>query len=237
MKLTRALELNSELYRIVFDDYLSFDFKLLKIKEFNFFNKLIKAGKIPPFFIYEEVFNICFLGEVELLNKNIPAGYIISTGGLIFELSGAKSGEEFLLEIAKERQEKSPDSLYEHMKSTIFYAFSSMVPKDIEEMTEKQFISNFVSAENKLSKSVPGYQRMDLKKIYEELYGKIEETAVVEEKKKEKPQQEVAFNPMYEEQQLGYWEVQEAQQRFIEEERARLSKEAMARKLDARKKG
>lgn len=236
MKLRRALELNSELYRIVFDDYLSFDFKLLKIKEFNFFNKLIKAGRIPPFFIYEEVFDTCYLGEVGLLNNNIPAGYIISTGALIFELSGAKSGEEFLLEIAKERQEKSPDSLYEHMKSTIFYAFSSMVPKDIEEMTEKQFISNFVSAENKLSKSVPGYQRMDLKKIYEELYGKIEEPDA-EETKKETPQQEVAFNPMYEEQQLGYWEVQEAQQKFIEEERARLSKEAMARKLDARKKG
>lgn len=236
MKLRRALELNSELYRIVFDDYLSFDFKLLKIKEFNFFNKLIKAGKIPPFFIYEEVFDTCYLGEVELLNNNIPAGYIISTGALIFELSGAKSGEEFLLEIAKERQEKSPDSLYEHMKSTIFYAFSSIVPKDIEEMTEKQFISNFVSAENKLMKSVPGYQRIDLKKIYEELYGKIEEVGV-EEIKREAPEQEVAFNPMYEEQQLGYWEVQEAQQKFIEEERARLSKEAMARKLDARKKG
>jgi len=231
MKSFRALELNSELYRIVFDDYLSFDFKLLKIKEFNFFNKLIKAGNIPPFFIYEEVFNICFLEQVELIPKNTPMGYIISTGALIFELSGAKSGEDFLLEIAKERKDRAPDSLYEHMKSTIFYAFSSLVPKDIDEMTEKEFISNFVAAENKLLKTVPNYQRMDLKKIYEEIYGKVE----AEPAKEDKPKEEVVFNPSYEEQQLGHWEVQEAQQRFIQEERARLSKEALARKLDARR--
>lgn len=227
----RALELNSELYRIVFDDFLSFDFKLLKIKEFNFFNKLIKAGNIPPFFIYEEIFNICFLGEVEFIPKNTPVGYIISTGSLIFKLSGAKDGEEFLLEIARERKDRPIDSLYEHMKSTIFYAFSSIVPKDIDEMTEKEFITTFVTAENKLLKTVPNYQRMDLKKIYEELYGIIENG----EEKKEASKEEVVFNPMYEEQQLGHWEVQEAQQRFIEEERARLSKEALARKLDARR--
>ena len=43
------------------------------------------------------------------------------------------------------------------MKVIILTAFNSYTPKDILFMTEKEFIYNFVCAENKLSKTVTLY--------------------------------------------------------------------------------
>ena len=225
----RALKYNQELYRIVFEENVYFDFKLLNIKDFKFFNNIIKGGAIPPFIVYEEIFNICYLGKVEFLPERLPVGYIVSTGNLIFLLSGGDTGEKFLVELALTRKEMPADSLYEFMRSTIFSAFNSLTPSDIDLLTEKQFMRYFVSAENKLEKTLPGYQRLDLKKIYDELYGK-EETETEEEKVEQK--QEVVFNALAAERELGSWEVKEAEARFLEEEKAKM--EALKR-LDGRR--
>jgi hypothetical protein len=214
MNIKKVLEYNQELYSIQFEESLSFEFRLLKIKEFNLFAKLLKGGSLPPFFVYEEIFNLCFVGALEFLPRNVPIGYIISTGELIYQMSGGESGVEFLLTIANERQAAPLNSIYEHMKSTIFWAFSSICLKDIEQMTEREFIRNFVAAENLLSKTKPEYTPLDLKAIYDELFGEKEE---VEEKK---PQ--VVHDVGRMEQELGYWNVKEAEDKFIEEEIARI---------------
>lgn len=214
MNIKKVLEYEQELYSIQFEESLSFEFRLLKIKEFNLFAKLLKGGSLPPFFIYEEIFNLCFVGALEFLSKNIPIGYVVSTGELIYQMSGGESGVEFLLNIAEERQAAPLNSIYEHMKSTIFWAFSCICLKDIEQMTEKEFIRNFVAAENLLSKTKPEYKPLDLKAIYDELFGEKE---AVEEKK---PQ--VVHDVGRMEQELGYWNVKEAEDKFIEEEIARI---------------
>jgi hypothetical protein len=211
MNIKKVLEFKQELYSIQFESNLSFEFRLLKIKEFNLFAKLLKGGGMPPFFIYEEIFNLCFVGAIEYLSKNIPIGYIITTGELIYQMSGGESGVDFLLQIANERQAAPQNSIYEHMKCTIFWAFNSLCLKDIEEMTEKEFIRNFVCAENLLSKTKPEYSPLDLKAIYDELFG--EKPKEVESKK---PEVVHDINRM--EQELGYWDVKEAEERFIEEE-------------------
>jgi hypothetical protein len=215
MNIKKVLEHNQELYSIRFDDYVSFEFKLLKIKEFNLFNKVLAGGNIPPFLIYEEIFNLCYIGAVEYLPKNIPIGYIISTGQLIYQMSGGESGVEFLFNIAEERQRCPGNSIYEHMKSVIFWAFSSICLKDIDQMTEKEFIRNFVAAENLLIKTKPEYTQLDLKSIYDELFGEKPKT-------KEKP--EVVHDVSRMEQELGYWNVKDAEERFMQEEIERIKK-------------
>lgn len=215
MNIKKVLEYNQELFSITFDEYVSFEFRLLKIREFNLFNRLIVGGNIPPFFIYEEIFNTCYIGELSFLNKNIPVGYVISTGELIYNLSGGESGEQFLFNIAEERRRCPPDSMYEHMKTVVFLAFNSLTLKDIEAMTEKQFISNFVAAENLLSKTKEGFQRMDLKKIYDELFN-----PEIEQKPKEEPRKVENVQQM--EQELGYWNVKDAEERFLQEELAKV---------------
>lgn len=211
MNIKKVLEHNQELYSTQFDESLSLEFRLLKIREFNLFSKLLKGGSAPPFFIYEEIFNLCFIGTLEFLPKSTPIGYIISVGELIYQMSGGESGVDFLVNIAEARQAAPLNSIYEHMKATIFWAFSSLCLKDIEQMTEKEFIKNFVSAENLLSKTKPEYKPLDLKAIYDELFGEK-----VSEEKEQKP--EVVHDIGRMEQELGHWNVKEAEDRFIKEE-------------------
>ena len=230
MEIKRVLESKIDIYNISFDEYLSFQFRLLTLREFDLLSKMLNGGALPPFFIYEEVFNICYLGEVKYLSNDIPIGFIISTGEMIYGLSGNTSAEDFLLSVAKMREKIPAHSMYEHMKVVIFTAFSKYIPEDIESMTEKQFIKTFVLAENVLSNTKPGFQRIDLKEIYDELTGK-----------KEKPEEtkvEYAHDIHSLESQLGHWDVHDAEQRFLDEElekakQAALTKAQLA-KLDNR---
>lgn len=221
MNIKKVLEYNTELYSIGYSNTLSFEFRLLKIKEFNLFNKLLVGG-IHEYLIYEEIFDICYIGNYRYLSDSIPIGYIITTGSLIYNLSGADSSDNFLFKIAEQRKEQNPNSLLEHMKGIIYIAFSSISPKDIDEMTENQLIKTFVSAENVLAKQNENFVRIDLKKIYDELNG------IVDKPKKEY----VSDNEMLEKE-LGYWNLQEAENKLIQEEKQKLSKEVL-RSLDRR---
>lgn len=215
MNIKEVLERNQELYSISFEQNVSFEFRLLKIREFNLFSKLLMGGSIPPFFIYEEIFNVCYIGNVGFLNNKVPVGYIVSTGNLIYEMSGGDDGQNFLLKIAQAREEALPNSLYEHMKTVVFMAFKSISLRDIDEMTEREFIRNFVSAENLLSKTIDGYKMIDLKAIYDEMYNS-------DKKPEETKAPVVVENNQNLEQELGYWEVKEAEERFLKEEYAKV---------------
>jgi hypothetical protein len=225
MQLHEIVSSKNELYIINFEN-VSFVFRLLTLGEFERFNKFLNSNVIAPVFLYEEIFNLCTGKKYLNLNLNTPMGPIISTGNLIYNMSGNKEGKDFLLEVAEKRKSIHSESLFEHMRITILSAFTSYTPRDIKSMTEKEFIENFVMAENKLGKTLQGFQRIDLKAIYEEIYSP----------KKEAPEnKEVIHNVEKMEQEIGYWEVQEAESKFIQEEKERLTREHL-RKLDARKK-
>lgn len=224
MKLEDIIKSKEELYIINFE-YNDYVFRLLTLGEFNRFNKLLTNRVVADFIIYEEIFNLCTNFNYKNISNNVSAGESISTGNLIYHLSGNKEGKDFLIEIAQQREELKPDSIYEHMKIIILTAFPSYTPKCILNMTEKEFIYNFVCAENKLAKTKQGFQRLDLKAIYDELYNP---------KPKETEHKEVVHNVEKMEQEIGYWEVQEAEQRFLQEERQRLKAEYL-KKLDERK--
>lgn len=213
MNIKKVLEYNTELYSTKYSDTLSFEFRLLKIKEFNLFNKLLVGG-IHEYLLYEEIFELCYIGKYKYLPNDLAVGYIITTGNLIYNLSGANSSDNFLFKIAEQRKEQNPNSLLEHMKAVIYLAFSSISPIEIENMTENELIKLFVSAENLLSKKNENFIRIDLKKIYEELNGIVD-----------KPKKEYHSDNEMLEKELGYWNVQEAEEKFIQEQK--LSKEVL----------
>jgi hypothetical protein len=213
MNIKKVLEYNTELYSTKYSDTLSFEFRLLKIKEFNLFNKLLVGG-IHEYLLYEEIFELCYIGKYKYLPNDLAVGYIITTGNLIYNLSGANSSDNFLFKIAEQRKEQNPNSLLEHMKAVIYLAFSSISPIEIENMTENELIKLFVSAENLLSKKNENFIRIDLKKIYEELNGIVD-----------KPKKEYHSDNEMLEKELGYWNLQEAEEKFIQEQK--LSKEVL----------
>jgi|11_taG_2_1085331.scaffolds.fasta_scaffold00538_14 hypothetical protein len=236
MDLKKVLESDCDLYCIAFDEFCTFEFRLLKIKEFNLFNKLLNSN-VPPYLLYDEIFNLCCLVNTAYLPNSLPAGYGISTGELIYKLSGDNSGEEFLLAIANERKLNPIDSIYEHMRCTIFSAFNSIAPIDIENMTEKQFLKNFVAAENLLSKTKSGFERINLENIYKEMYNIQDEDPDAGAKEPESETHYVNDSQLLEKE-LGYWELQEVEQEFLKEEMNRLNKEKLSasqlRSLDKR---
>jgi len=221
MDLKKVLKSDCDLYSIAFDEHCTFEFRLLKIKEFNLFNKLLN-NKIPSYILYDEIFNICFIGKENYLSNDLPAGYTISAGQMIYKMSGDNSGEDFLLSIANERKLNPLDSIYEYMRCTIFSAFSRFTPNCIENMTEKQFIKNFVAAENLLSKTKQNFERINLENIYKEMYNIKDEEEEVAEK-------HYVNDSALLEKELGYWEMQEAEQQFLKEEKSRREKEKLSK--------
>jgi hypothetical protein len=90
MDLVRVLKQGKELYNIEFETNIEYQFRLLSMREFRLFDKFLKGGVKPPLFIYEEIFELCFLGDISYLPRTTPMGHILSTGELIYVLSGSQ---------------------------------------------------------------------------------------------------------------------------------------------------
>lgn len=165
MDIKRVLESNQELYTTEFASGVSVQFRLLTIKEYKVFNKMLMGGLMPPFVVFDEIFEVCFFGRVEYLPDSMLAGYHITIGHLIYEMSGAKSPDDILFKIAEEREKNPPDTIFEHMRAVIISAFPRYRLEELERITEKRFIEMFCVAENILSKVNPSFARLDLLKI------------------------------------------------------------------------
>lgn len=225
MNIKQLLEYDGDLYIIKFNDYVSFTFRLLSLREFSLLSSLMKNG-MHPYFVYEEAFNLGSIEDLKYLNLSIPAGYIISTGNLILTMSGANEGKDFLYSIAETRKEKPFDSLLEHIKTTIYYAFKTLTPLEINKLTEKQLINLFVEAENYLRKTKENFQPLDLQKIYDEMYN---------EKPVNKPQRIHVNENEFLERELDPYDLQQAENEMYNEHKQKLSKELL-RELDNRRK-
>lgn len=223
MELARVLNSGKELYNIQFDTGVEFQFRLLSMREYRLFNKFMLGGLKPPIFIYEEIFDLCFLENSRYLPDTIPFGYISSTGELIYYLSGSQDATQLLIDIAQVRKDNPGDSIFEHMRAVIITAIPRYTLFDIDNLSEKEFIKCFVIAENILSKMNPNFVRLDLKEIYDKLHGIEPEKPIVQKENMEKLEQA-----------LGHWKMEEARQLASQEKIVELS-EAELEALDKAK--
>ena len=222
MNWVEVLKSDLELYSITFpEDDVSYQFRLLSMREYRLFNKLMLGGLEPPFFIYEAIFELCYFGAVEYMNKQTKMGYLLSVGELIYFLSGSQNSNELLLDIAKERKNNPSDSIFEHMRAVIISAIPAFSLKDVDNMTEKEFIKAFVISENILSKVNPEFIRLDLQAIYKKINGLEEETPKEEEAKVQNDNEALKRA-------LGHWKIQEAEELYrANEESRQLTKEEL----------
>lgn len=158
----KAIE-GRNLYKTTFGS-LVFTYRLLTIKEFEYFSR----QQLPAEIIYSQIFDICYLGDSSLLNGNIPAGCILSVGQVILHLSNSHAGQEKEA-ISQSRSEYNEDSVIEYMKRIVLIAFDTYNPDHIYGWSYKELYDKFVIAESVLAmKSIinkDGYTPVDLKTI------------------------------------------------------------------------
>lgn len=166
MDIDAILSSDGSVFETSFPDLgLSFSYRLLTMKEHKVFMTLRNGGVLPPFLLYEKVFERCYLGNYNYLPDDMLAGPIISVGELIMFLSGDANVEHLIEDIHRNRIAAPADTVFEYMRSAIFTAFPSYTPDDLEKWPRPKFIKTFVVAENTLSKQNPEYEMLDLSKI------------------------------------------------------------------------
>lgn len=215
MDIVEVLNENKELYNIEFEN-IEYQFRLLSIREYRLFNKLMLSGREDRFSLFEDIFRLCFFGKYSNIPKSSPVGPILTTGELIYYMSGSQDAVQLLFDIAEERKKAPGDSIFEHMRAVIITAIPRYTLFDIDNLNEKEFIKCFVIAENILSKTNPNFNKLDLKEIYEKMTGVVEEKPIVQKENVEKLEQA-----------LGHWKVEEAQALY-EKEKIYMSEEELA---------
>lgn len=182
MNINELLKSDYEFFEIDFEEQ-SYVFRCLTIKESKFFNSLLKSKSIHPYYVYESIFELVYIGNIYYLNEKLPIGHMVSIGNLAYWLSLDHNQIDILFEIAKVRKLNPLDTIYEHMRSVIFTAFKNYTLNDVENLTKNKFIELFVVAENVLTKNTPNFIRLDVKKIYDDINGLTEEKEVKPEEK------------------------------------------------------
>lgn len=239
MNILEVLKSNDQIYII---DFLndSYTFRGLTLKESKYFLELTKQNKLPPYYIYEQIFNLVYIGELYFLPETLPIGHAITIGELALSLSLDESNDDILFDIASSRKKHSLDTLEMHMVAVVIAAFPSYKYHELQVITKKEFIDLFVIAENILTKTKPEYIRLDLKKIYDDLHKdeiKKEEIKKPENQEKIEPEGMQYYSNDTEQIKgaVGYWEVQEAEEK-VRKEKEEALKLKILRELDARNK-
>ena len=245
MNILEVLKSDQKIYRIIFSND-SYTFRGLNLKETKYFTELIEDEKLPLYYIYEQIFNLIYVGELVFLSDKLSIGHAITIGQLAIHLALDESKEDILFEIASARKKYSLDTLEMHMISVIMIAFPSYKYFELQNLNKEDFVKLYVIAENILTKTKPDFIRLDLKKIYDDL--NKDETKETEnkttqsqnEKPKEKVQEPEGMQHFQNDTEqlrgaVGYWEVQEAEEKVRKEEEEAL-KLRILRELDARNK-
>lgn len=161
------IEGNGGLFQTLFPDGVLFRWRLLTLKEYRVFARLRDNGILQPMQLHSAVFDRCYLGDPNLINGNVPAGYEVSLGQLIMHLSGDPSGQEGD-EIEAARAGYASNSVHELTKRVVLLAFPSYTLEDIEEWTKPELLRKFTIAESVLVNRGIGYELLDTSKIYKQ---------------------------------------------------------------------
>lgn len=239
MNILDILKTESNIYTIDFGNE-KYTFRGLSLKESKYFLSLINESKYPNYLIYEQIFDLVFVGDLNFIPDSFPIGQAITIGELSVYLSLDKEKDDILFDIAASRKKNALDTLETHMLAVIVTAFPSYKYNEIQQLSKKDFIDLFVISENILTKTKHEFIRLDLKKIYDSMY----EKEIKEEEKnqtvQETTEEEIGMNHFVNDSDqlrgaVGYWEVQEAEEKVRKEQEEQL-KLKILRELDARNK-
>lgn len=241
MNILEVLKSNDQIYTIAFANE-TYTFRGLNLKESKYFLELINQKKLPSYYLYEQIFNLIYVGDILFLSDKLPIGHAITIGELALSLALDESKDDILFEIASARKKYTLDTLEMHMISVIMVAFPSYKYSELQIIDKKEFVKLFVIAENILTKTKPEYIRLDLKKIYDDLHKEeikqtVEPEKINDQEKYQEPEGMQHFQNDTEQLRgaVGYWEVQEAEEKVRKEEEEAL-KLRILRELDARNK-
>lgn len=139
-----------------------FTWRLLTMKEYRVFRGLREANTMSLLFLYEMVFDHCYLGNADAINGHLPAGYFPAIGECIMWLSGdCGTNERDEIEVA--RMKYAGNSVLETMKRIVYIAFPYL-PEQVENWTRAELVRKFTLAEAVLVNK-GGYELLDTKKI------------------------------------------------------------------------
>jgi hypothetical protein len=154
------------LFRTQFPNGWLFEWRPLTIKEYRVYYALRASGTIHPYAIYKLVFDRCYIGDPELVSKNMPLFMPMTVGSLIMYVSGDCNTETIRSEIHAARNDYASDDITEIMKRTISAAFPTESYFDLESISRLELIDKFVKAEAHLNFTSSGqYVPLDLNKI------------------------------------------------------------------------
>lgn len=238
MNILEVLKSNDQIYTIAFANE-TYTFRGLNLKESKYFLELINQKRLPSYYLYEQIFNLIYVGDIIFLSDKLPIGHAITIGELALSLALDESNDDILFEIASARKKYTLDTLEMHMISVIMIAFPSYKYSELQIIDKKEFVKLFVIAENILTKTKPEYIRLDLKKIYDDLHKEEIQQEISEKQPETNKEPEGMQYFQNDTEQLrgavGYWEVQEAEEKVRKEEEEAL-KLRILRELDARNK-
>tara|TARA_Y100000310_G_C20688023_1_gene820339 strand:+ start:3316 stop:3978 length:663 start_codon:yes stop_codon:yes gene_type:complete len=165
MDVDAILDADGNIYRTILPGYgVSFTYRLLSLREYKVFHNLRSGGFVPPFTIAETVFERCYLGNYNLVTRDLPAGITISIGNLVMYLSGDCDSETLIDDIDTMRVIYPKDTVFEYMRAAILTVFPYTL-EDMENWDRVTLLKNFTVAENVLTKQRPEYERLNLKDI------------------------------------------------------------------------
>lgn len=141
-----------------------FTWRLLTMKEYRIFRGLRDAvsGETALLFLYDQVFEHCYVGNAQAINGYLPAGYFPAIGQVIMWLSGdCGANERDEIEVA--RMKYNAGSVVETMKRICLMAFPYL-PEQVDNWTRPELLRKFTIAEAVLVNK-GGYEPLDTKKI------------------------------------------------------------------------
>jgi hypothetical protein len=168
MDIKALLKSNSSIYQThIPDKDLVFHYRLLTLKEYKVFKGLRDNGIITPIKLHEEVFELCFLGEIAFLSDELPAGITSSIGQLIMYLSGdCEHDKEVVIQTLLANRAQEPiGTLHNYMLGVITKIFPTYSYEDIVGWTRDELYKRFVIAENILKARDPEYKVINTEDI------------------------------------------------------------------------
>jgi len=226
MDIDKIIEANGSIYKTYFPGAdVSMSYRLLSLREYKVYKSLRDGGILPPFIINELVFERCYFGNKDLINRDMPAGITITIGEVIMYLSGDCDSETLNQDISIMRQLHPQNTVFEYMRSAIVTAFPTYTISKLESLTRSDFLRYFVIAENVLSKQNEEYQKLNLKEIKTQAEINSSPANKIDFAKENRDIRRA----------VGHWKGEEAETQYHEERKQKpLTKEQLA-KLDSRR--